>query len=51
MMNKKGQEFSVEKLRAELNEYGYWILFTAVFLISFLCGIAVGLNHLNHAGM
>lgn len=29
-------------------QYRYWILWTAVFLLAFLLGITVGLNHVNH---
>lgn len=29
-------------------KYKYWILFTVLFIIGFLSGIAVGLNYINH---
>lgn len=38
----------LEKILASLDQYGYWILFTFIFSISFLLGIPVGLNHVNH---
>lgn len=31
----------------ELYPYRYWILFTAIFIVGFFGGIAVGLNHVN----